>query len=293
MHAECALPNQVERIRIAIAACGDDQNATIQHLLDHANDPAPGAPTGDNVSLVGEMVSMGFAHQHVMKAVEVCGPSLEKCTAWLLDGAPTKPPDAVRAGSASASASAAAPYSSATSSSSDEDDEDQPLHNRVLQSAKPAAALSVKASGKKRMAAAAAAGGAAGGTATAGAARAARLAPSAKASRKQPTAATTAAAAAGSARAANPTAQPAATHARGETSSAVPSYRVGTLVSGRWWINQGERAPSYRYSSGEQHDWFPGTVTAAHADGTVDVRYTDESYVHHVPREHVRPRTDH
>ena len=236
---------------------------------------------------------MGFAHQHVMKAVEVCGPSLEKCTAWLLDGAPTKPPDAVRAGSASASASAAAPYSSATSSSSDEDDEDQPLHNRVLQSAKPAAALSVKASGKKRMAAAATAGGAAGGTATAGAARAARLAPSAKASRKQPTAATTAAAAAGSARAANPTAQPAATHARGETSSAVPSYRVGTLVSGRWWINQGERAPSYRYSSGEQHDWFPGTVTAAHADGTVDVRYTDESYVHHVPREHVRPRTDH
>ena len=240
---------------------------------------------------------MGFSYEHVMKAIEVCGPSLEKCTAWLLDGAPTKPPEAVHAGSASASASAsaAAPYSSATSSSSsDEDDEDQPLHNRVLQSAKPAAALSVKASGKKRMAAAAAAGDAAGGAATAGAARAARLAPSAKASCKQPTAATTAAAAAAAAaRAANPTAQPAATHARGETSSAVPSYRVGTLVSGRWWINQGERAPSYRYSSGELHDWFPGTVTAAHADGTVDVRYTDESYVHHVPREHVRPRTDH
>ena len=259
-----------------------------------------------------------------MKAIEVCGPSLEKCTAWLLDGAPTKPPEAVHAGSASASASAsaAAPYSSATSSSSsDEDDEDQPLHNRVLQSAKPAAALSVKASGKKRMAAAAAAGDAAGGTATAGAARAARLAPSAKASCKQTTAATTgaagaaraarlapsakasckqptaattaAAAAAAAARAANPTAQPAATHARGEPSAAVPSYRVGALVSGRWWINQGERAPSHRYSSGEQHDWYPGTVTVAHADGTVDVRYTDESYVPHVPREHVRPRTDH
>jgi hypothetical protein len=286
-----------------------------------------------------------------MKAIEVCGPSLEKCTAWLLDGAPTKPPEAVHAGSASASASAsaAAPYSSATSSSSsDEDDEDQPLHNRVLQSAKPAAALSVKASGKKRMAAAAAAGDAAGGAATAGAARAARLAPSAKASCKQPTAATTgaagaaraarlapsakasckqptaattaaagaaraprlapsakasckqptaattaAAAAAAAARAANPTAQPAATHARGEPSAAVPSYRVGALVSGRWWINQGERAPSHRYSSGEQHDWYPGTVTVAHVDGTVDVRYTDESYVPHVPREHVRPRTDH
>ena len=188
MHAECALPNQVERIRIAIAACGDDQNATIQYLLDHANDPAPGAPTGDNVGLVGEMVSMGFSYEHVMKAIEVCGPSLEKCTAWLLDGAPTKPPEAVHAGSASASASAsaAAPYSSATSSSSsDEDDEDQPLHNRVLQSAKPAAALSVKASGKKRMAAAAAAGDAAGGTATACAARAAGLAPSAKASRRR------------------------------------------------------------------------------------------------------------
>ena len=38
----------VDRVRIAIAECNYDQDATIQHLLDHAHEPAPGAPTSDS-----------------------------------------------------------------------------------------------------------------------------------------------------------------------------------------------------------------------------------------------------
>lgn len=39
----------VDRVRIAIAECDYlDQDAIIQHLLDHAREPAPGAPTSDS-----------------------------------------------------------------------------------------------------------------------------------------------------------------------------------------------------------------------------------------------------
>ena len=85
----------MDRVRIAIAECGDDQDATIQYLLDHAREPSPGAPpTSDNAILVGELISMGFTRERVLKAVEACGPKVEECTQWLIDGAPAEPHEA-------------------------------------------------------------------------------------------------------------------------------------------------------------------------------------------------------
>ena len=96
----------MDRVRIAIAECGDDQDAIIQYLLDHAREPAPGAPpTSDNAILVGELISMGFTRERVLKAIEACGPKVEECTQWLIDGAPAEPHEAAAdVGSGSGSA---------------------------------------------------------------------------------------------------------------------------------------------------------------------------------------------
>ena len=317
-----AMGFEVERVRIAIAACGDDQDATIQHLLDHANDPAPGAPTGDHAILIGELISMGFTRERVLKAIEACGPKVEECTQWLIDGAPAETPTAVRAGSGSGSASAsvaapsssaaaavgAAPswssvvvYSSTSSSTSDEDVEDPPLYNRVLQRAQPkgrppSAALPVKASSKKRMAPADGAVGVATAALPAKASGKKRMAP-ADGAVGVATAALPAKAS-GKSRMAPADGADGGSHAAfassgGEGSGSglsthVP-YHVGQLVLGRWWAFPGQMPMP--------HQFWPAHVVAVNADdGTVDLEYEPDSdgasecFYSHVSLRYVKAR---